>query len=637
MRKNLKSLAPTLWFVIIAFIISIFAVWGGAGRLGESRGSNTIVTVGGEKISADVYVQNLRQRLENLQAEFKQLDANFIQQLNIPQQVLEYIIQQRVLLQTAKELGIRSSDEEIRQKIISYPVFQRDGKFIGFEEYRKVLTWNRISMAEFENSLVNEIIIEKLLQVFGAGIPVSQEELWDNYKKNNESAKMEYILVESAKMELASEPDAETLREYFNQHQDDYKISEAREADYVFINTDDLKKEFELTDSEIEDYYQDNLNQFTDPEQTKVSRIYLPFEEKEESLVRTEAQNVLDRINQGEDFGTLAQTFSKDEKAKDRGDWGLMEWRRLSQPEQETIGKLEQDEISELIELSEGISIIKITEKKPSVQKSLAEVKERISNILTDQKAREIADQRIAQLEKTAQKEKSLDVAAQKLGYRIKSTGLVKEGDPIEEIDPSGSISRSLFSLELKGLSSPIFTFKGTGLAELQRIEDSRPAAYEEVETEVMEAYELEKKEEIALEKATAFRADLQKTSMESLAEKQELEYKTSEEHKRGQYLGVIGENPEVDKLAFSLPLNELSKPIKYNNGYLLLRVQERKEVTPEDLEANRVEEKKNLLETKKNKFFQSYYLKLREARGVKPNYNLFLRINSELLARYER
>ena len=55
MRKNLKSLAPTLWFVIIAFIISIFAVWGGAGRLGESRGSNTIATVGKEKISGDIY------------------------------------------------------------------------------------------------------------------------------------------------------------------------------------------------------------------------------------------------------------------------------------------------------------------------------------------------------------------------------------------------------------------------------------------------------------------------------------------------------------------------------------------------------------------------------------------------------
>ena len=46
MRKNLKSLAPTLWFVIIAFIISIFAVWGGAGRLGEGQKAENLATVG---------------------------------------------------------------------------------------------------------------------------------------------------------------------------------------------------------------------------------------------------------------------------------------------------------------------------------------------------------------------------------------------------------------------------------------------------------------------------------------------------------------------------------------------------------------------------------------------------------------
>ena len=361
MRKNLKSLAPTLWFVIIAFIISIFAVWGGAGRLGESRGSNTIATVGKEKISGDIYVQNLRQRLEMLQSEFKELDSNFIQQLNIPQQVLEQIIQQTVLIQTAKKFGIRSSNGEIRQKIVSYPIFQRDGKFVGFKEYNKILTWNRISMAEFEKSLVKEILLEKILQVLGAGIPVSQDELWENYKKNNEGVKMEYILIESGKMEIAAEPDTGALREYFNHHQEEYKISETREADFVFVNTDELKKEIELSDSEIEEYYQGNLNQFMDPEKTKVSRIYLPFEEKDENLVRTEAQNILDKVNQGEDFGTLAQTFSKDEKANDLGDWGLMEWKRLPQPEQEAIGNLEQGEISELIDLSDGVSIIKIT------------------------------------------------------------------------------------------------------------------------------------------------------------------------------------------------------------------------------------------------------------------------------------
>ena len=114
MRKNIKSLAPALWLVIAAFLITIFAVWGGGGRLGESRATNTIATIGKEKISVNSYYQNLRQRLEMLKGEFKDLNKNLIQQLNVPQQVLEQMIQQTLLLQKAQEMSIYASDEEIK-------------------------------------------------------------------------------------------------------------------------------------------------------------------------------------------------------------------------------------------------------------------------------------------------------------------------------------------------------------------------------------------------------------------------------------------------------------------------------------------------------------------------------------------
>ena len=94
MRKNVKRLAPTLWIVIIAFIITIFAVWGGGIGSGKGRAANTLISVGKEKISANFYYESLRQRLEAMKREFKELNRNLIQQLNIPQQVLEQIVQQ---------------------------------------------------------------------------------------------------------------------------------------------------------------------------------------------------------------------------------------------------------------------------------------------------------------------------------------------------------------------------------------------------------------------------------------------------------------------------------------------------------------------------------------------------------------
>ncbi|UCC38275.1 MAG: SurA N-terminal domain-containing protein [Candidatus Aminicenantes bacterium] len=636
MRKNVKQLSPILWIVIGAFIITIFAVWGGGVRSGEGGPADTLISIGKEKISAQFYIESLRQRLEAMQREFKELNRNLIQQLNIPQQILQQIIQQSLLLQTAQNMNISASAGEVREKIISYPVFQRDGKFIGFQEYKRILTWNRISIAEFEESLRKEIIIDKLIKSLTAGIAITQEELWENYKNENETARLEYVVVEADKIEFKETPPDSETREYFEKNKENYQIPEKREGLLVFLNMEDIKGEIELADSEIEKYYEDNISQFKEPEKMRISRIYLPYEDKEKEMVRAEAQNMLDKINAGEDFGDLAIKNSKDEKAQESGDWGLYDWRRLSPEEQEKIKELSKGDISEILELPEGVSIIKMTEKEPEITKSLEEVRQRIKSILEDQKSRQIAEDRISRLEKRARKEKSLEAAAQKTGFEVKTTGLLKEKEAFEDIDTSGSISQTLFALEEKEISSLINTFKGIGIAQLEKIDPPRQANLEEVKNDVEEDFTAVKKKEKALEKIKKIKAEVKSKSLEELAEKYNAEYKTVNEHKRGQYLGIIAENKEVDKLAFSLSLKEVSEPVEFENGYSLVRTLDRKEVTKEDFEKDKEKERENLLEVKRNKFFQSYMLKLREEREVKIKYDLFLKINSDILSRFE-
>lgn len=635
MRKNLKSLAPTLWFVIIAFIISIFAVWGGAGRLGEGRGADTLASVGKEKISVNLYYQTLRQRLEAMKREFKELDSRFIQQLNIPQQVLNQIVQQVLLNQLAEEMGIKATDDEIRKKIMNYPVFQKDGKFVGFSEYKKILEWNRIPLGEFEKSLSQEIILDKVIEVITAGVMVTEEEVWENYKKNNDTAKMEYAILELDKVELDQEPSDTELEEYFSRKRDDYKIPEKREADYIFINIDDLKDEVELTDSDLEDYYENNTARFKEPEKVKVSRIYLPYEEQDREIVLNQARVILEQINKGKNFGELAEKHSKDEKAQVSGDWGLYEWRSLSAEEQDEISRLNHGEVSNVLELEEGVAILKVTEKEPETTQPFEAVKGRIADIIRDEKARELADSKIAQLERAAKKENSLDVAAQKLGYKIRNTGLLKENDPLEDIDPSGSISMAMFDLQEKEISSPVYTYAGVGLAQLMRIEPPRPADFGEVKEQVRQDFEASKKKDIAINRMQRIKQELSRENLETLAEEYDLEYKTVEEHKREQYLGVIGENREIDHLSFTLPLGETSDPVEIESGYALIRVLDRQEVTEEEFEKEKKTEMENLLEAKKNRFFASYLSKMREEKEVKIRYDLFMKTNSDILSRF--
>jgi peptidyl-prolyl cis-trans isomerase D len=636
MRRNVKALKPTLWIVIAMFVVSIFVVWGGGLTKGEGTGAGALVSVGKVRISTDTYFQALRSRLEAMKNQFKELNRSFIEQLNIPQQVLEQMIEQALLTELAKDMGLQASDQEVRDKIMSFPGLQQDGKFIGFDEYRRRLAWNRISLGDFEGSLRKDIILNKVIQVITMGVAVTPEEVWQNYQKEKESAKIEYLVLEKSKVELTQKPQAADVRSYFEKHKDKYKIPEKRDAAYVFLKTDDLKKEVELGESEIESYYKDNLAQFQIPEKLKVSRIYLPFAGQDKALVQAEAQSVMDRIRKGEDFAALAKAHSKDDKAKIGGDWGLYDWQTLTAKEQDEIKKLGTGKASDLITLDDGLSIIKVTEKEPAATTLLTEAKPRIRNILLDQKARAMAAQRIGNLETSARKEKSLDAAARKLGQKTQDTGLLKEGQAVQDIDPSGAISTALFKLKDKEISAPFYTYGGVGIAELRKTEAPRAANFDEVASDVENDVIETAKKDKALTTIKEVRANLTDKNWEDIAQKYKLEYKTVNEHKKEQYIGVIGENPEIDRLAFSLPFKQVSDPVEFENGFAVVRVLDRKQADKAEFEKEKETQTGSLLETKKTKFLQSYLTKLRNEKGVKIKYNLFLQTTNDILSRYE-
>jgi len=177
--------------------------------------------------------------------------------------------------------------------------------------------------------------------------------------------------------------------------------------------------------------------------------------------------------------------------------------------------------------------------------------------------------------------------------------------------------------------------YQGVGLAQLMKIEPPRPANFDEVKQEVTEDFTALEKKELAIERINKVKQNLSRKRLEDLAEDYSLEYKTVEEHKRGQYLGIIGENRKIDKLAFSLPLEEASGPVEFESGYALMRVLDRKEVTREEFEKVKETEKENFLESKKNKFFSSYLAKLQEDKEVKIRYDLFLKTNQDILSRF--
>jgi len=228
------------------------------------------------------------------------------------------------------------------------------------------------------------------------------------------------------------------------------------------------------------------IDQFKIPEDIEVGRIFLPLEGKAKDLALAEARNLLDRLGKGENFGDLAKKFSKDSKASGGGNYGATEWTSLSTGEQEEIKKLNAGQLSQPIELQDGVSILKVTKKSEAATTPLSEAKIRIRTMLEEQKAQAMAAERMGKLEKDARKDKSLESAAAKVNFKVERSGLLKKGEALGSVDPSGVVSNALFALGDKEISAPLYTYRGVGLAQLLTVAPPRDAKLDEVREEVL-------------------------------------------------------------------------------------------------------------------------------------------------------
>ncbi|NTV81461.1 MAG: peptidyl-prolyl cis-trans isomerase, partial [Candidatus Aminicenantes bacterium] len=192
------------------------------------------------------------------------------------------------------------------------------------------------------------------------------------------------------------------------------------------------------------------------------------------------------------------------------------------------------------------------------------------------------------------------------------------------------------FGLKEKEISAPIFTYAGEALAELRTIEPERPAAFEEVRDEVAKALLEVRKKEQAQARLREAAAKI-KDDWNAEAAKFKLEYKLVEAHKHDQYLSLVGQRPDADTLIFGLPVQRVSDPVAVDEGYAVFRVLERKEATREEFDKAKATERETLVEEKRNKFLQSYLARAREEKNVKVNYDAFVRLNNDILARFAK
>jgi peptidyl-prolyl cis-trans isomerase D len=551
--------------------------------MGSGLAASDVANVGSEAVSAKEFEVAYR---NNIQRMGSQVSPEMLRAFGFDKQVLDYLISQKVIAVEAKRLGLQVSDREVQDKVLAYPVFVDSGGFIGRAKYQALLEQNNMTIPEFEDSIRSQLLSEKLMSFVTAGISITTQEAEAEYRKKNEKAKIDYFVIDPAKLVSKMTVTDQDQKDYYEKNKARYQMPEARKVKYIFVDSVKYHKLATTTDKELEEYFSQHQEDYRLKETVGAQHILFKTEGKkpeEVEAIRTKALSVLERAKKGEDFAALAKMYSEDSSAAQGGNLGEFPRGQMVPEFEKAAFSLGVGAISDLVQTQYGFHIIKVNKKQEARLRPFTEMKEAIRSIVLGTKgAAQAADvsQKIANELKT---NKNLDAVAQKYEAEVRETPAV--------ID----------------------------------IQAAHDASFDEAKPRVLADVKLEKANQLASEKAKGVEDGVKAgKDLATLAITAGMETKTSEPIARGGSIPEFGAIADRDKEIFSLPLGKPGTPSTVASKTLVFAVKERKDLDPEEVKKGLDTVRASLLEAKREMYFSTWIQdaqkKMQDGKSIKIN-----------------
>jgi peptidyl-prolyl cis-trans isomerase D len=633
MRRHRNWLKWSLLLVCLAFVI--FYIPDFLRGTGADAGSgDTVARIDNQEITAGEFRRIYQAQLQSYRSAYGgQMSDQLLKQLGVEQQILEQLVAERAALVEAARLKIRVSDEEVRQRILSFAAFQQNGQFIGEQAYTQLLRAQRppLTTTEFEDNMRRTLTVERLRASLTDWMGVPDKELEQEYRRRNDKVKLALVSVTADKFRSQVTVSDAEVSAYFDAHKNDFTIGEKRKIRYLLVDTDALRAKAVVPQADIERAYNNSIEQYSTPEQIRASHILLKTEGKDDAAVKAHAEELLKQARAGADFAELAKKNSEDEASvKNGGDLDYFGRGRMIPEFEQVAFALQPGQISDPVKTSYGYHIIKLVDRKPGTTRTLQEVRQQISDQLASERAQAQAADLSQTLAKDIHKPADLDAVAKTRGMMVQESGFFARDEPTLALGPSSEASARVFQMKQGDVEGPVQTARGFAFITLVGKQDPYVPQLTEAKDRVKEEVTKQKARELATQKAAELGAKLKGApDFEKAAKAAGFEAKTTEFLTRESPLPDLGAAPAVEEAAFRLAVGSTSDPIVTDNGTAIIKVLEKQEVSPTDLAKAKDKFREELLGDRRNRFFSAYMLKARQKMRIEVNRETVQRVVS--------
>ncbi len=415
-RANTKSFFT--WLIVVGIVV-VFAVNFGPGSLSRG-GCGASAPPYAAKVNGKIIpVGEWDRRYRQLYAMYRQqagdaFTRDLADQLGLPAQAMEQIVDQQLVVQEAKKRDVTITPQELTRTVHAMPSFQEGGRFSS-EVYEETARSLYGSPAKFEAAVKDDLLFQKMMGLVREAVIVSGGEVRQAWEDESDKASLSFVRIPlaAAEKEVPAPSDA------------------------------DAKALADKEPARVQKYYDDNRARFDQRKKVRVRHILARAAAGEDDdAARKKIDEARARVDKGEDFAKVAQSLSEDENTKARGgELGFVAEGLFDEAFAKAAMALEQGQVSQPVRTPSGWHLVQAEEVVPAKLVPLEAARLDIARtLLVQERARKLAAERAYAALDAARHGRSL--ADLFPGENAKGAKPVRIGGTVVATDETGEFGR---------------------------------------------------------------------------------------------------------------------------------------------------------------------------------------------------
>jgi peptidyl-prolyl cis-trans isomerase D len=518
---------------LLSILVLSFAVWGISGRIaGGLAGHESVITVGGTTVSVNEYRLAYDRQISAMSQQFGQrISREQATALGIDNQVLAQLVSGALLDEQARKLGLGLSKDRLAELTREDPAYKGPSGQFDRRTFDYMLSQAGMRPEDYLSNRSKVAVRQQIVEAVSDGLKAPDTFLHAVALYRGEDRTVDYLVLPKSLVEPIPAPSDSDLSSYFEANKKAYAAPEYRKFSYARLDPEDIMDLSSVTDQQVKDDYEKNKERYTTPEMRTIEQ--LVFKSKDAAnaaLDSLKAGATFDKIVAAEgktEADTLLGTLSKD-KIPDKA-------------VADAAFALNLNEVSKVVEGSFGPVLLRVTEIKPQVVKTEAEVADQIRKDLALGEANRILLDVHDSYEDSRAGGDTFNEAAAKLKLKVVTvdaidrTGQTPDGTIVKDLPQSADLIKAVFDAEVGTENDGLPTAAdGYLFYEVEGITPARDRTLDEVRQKVVADWTVAETTKRLSEKAEALEKQLKGgETLDAIASELKLEKQTKRGVKR--------------------------------------------------------------------------------------------------------